>query len=184
MQLIATPIIPKRVIEELEGSKFHYKLKERCIFCDILKQEIREQKRVINVNDHFIAVTPFASRFPFESWILPLEHVSAFEKTTAEWFPALADILKTVLMRLDAVLDKPPFNFIIHTAPCKTPDLDYYHWHIEIMPKLTKVAGFEWGSGFYINPTPPEDAAETLRNVDLVMAAEPVHAESKAEEQK
>ena len=72
-----------------------------------------------------------------------------------------------VLGRLDVTLDEPPFNFIIHSAPCKTPDLDYYHWHIEIMPKLTKVAGFEWGSGFYINPTPPEYAAETLRDANI-----------------
>ena len=75
--------------------------------------------------------------------------------------------MKTVLTRIDVTLDEPPFNFIIHSAPSKTPDLDYYHWHIEIMPKLTKVAGFEWGSGFYINPTPPEYAAEALRDVDI-----------------
>ncbi|MDD3642960.1 MAG: galactose-1-phosphate uridylyltransferase [Candidatus Krumholzibacteria bacterium] len=184
MQLIATPIIPKRAIEELEGAKFHYNLKERCIFCDILKHEIREQKRVISMNDHFIAIAPFASRFPFESWILPREHVSAFEKTTADWFPSLAEILKSVLARLEAVLDAPPFNFIIHTAPCKTPDLDYYHWHLEIMPKLTKVAGFEWGSGFYINPTPPEDAAEALRNVDLTCGETNAQLQQKVEEQR
>jgi len=141
MQVIATPIIPKRAIEELEGSKFHYKLKERCIYCDILKQEQKEGSRIIYRNDFFIALAPFASRFPFETWVLPLQHISAFEKTPTEWFPALADIMKTVLTRLDVTLDEPPFNFIIHSAPCKTPDLDYYHWHIEIMPKLTKVAG-------------------------------------------
>jgi UDPglucose--hexose-1-phosphate uridylyltransferase len=167
MQIIATPIIPKRAIEELEGSKFHYKLKERCIFCDILKQEQKEGKRIIFRNERFIAIAPYASRFPFETWILPLEHISAFEKTPTDWFPALADIMINVLGRLDVTLDEPPFNFIIHSAPCKTPDLDYYHWHIEIMPKLTKVAGFEWGSGFYINPTPPEYAAETLRNANI-----------------
>ena len=172
MQLIATPIIPKRVIEELEGAKFHYELKERCIFCDIIKQELDVKKRIICVNEHFIAIAPYASRFPFAVWVLPLKHVSAFEKTTTEWFSQLSNIMKTVLSRIDTVLDEPPFNFIIHTAPCKTPDLDYYHWHIEIMPKLTRVAGFEWGSGFYINPTPPEAAAEALRNVEVLEKAE------------
>jgi len=182
MQIIATPIIPKRAIEELEGSKFHYKLKERCIFCDILKQEVKEQKRIIYQNDHFIALAPYASRFPFETWIMPLEHVSAFEKTPTEWFPSLADIIKTVLTKLDIVLEEPPFNFIIHTAPSKTPDLDYYHWHIEIMPKLTKVAGFEWGSGFYINPTPPEAAAEALREARADGYERQVPEEQKVEE--
>ncbi|HSG27993.1 MAG TPA: galactose-1-phosphate uridylyltransferase [Candidatus Krumholzibacterium sp.] len=167
IQIIATPIIPKRAIEEINGAKFHYDLKERCIFCDILMQETREQKRVIYQNDTFIALTPYASRFPFETWVLPLQHISAFEKTPTEWIPQLADIMKNVLLRLDIALDEPPFNFIIHTSPCNQPDLDYYHWHIEIMPKLTRVAGFEWGSGFYINPTPPEDAARVLREVDL-----------------
>ena len=164
IQLIATPIIPKRAMEELDGAQSHYKLKERCIFCDIIKQEIEVKKRIIFMNDFFVAIAPYASRFPFESWVLPLKHVSAFEKTVSEWFPQLADIIRRVLKRIDEVLDVPPFNFIIHTAPCKTPDLEYYHWHLEIMPKLTRVAGFEWGSGFYINPTPPEDAAEALRN--------------------
>lgn len=167
IQIIATPIIPKRAVEEINGSKFHYDLKERCIFCDILMHEIKEQKRVIYQNENFIAITPFASRFPFESWILPLKHISAFEKTPTEWFPSLADILKNTLTRIDIALDEPPFNFIIHTSPCNQPDMPYYHWHIEIMPKLTRVAGFEWGSGFYINPTPPEEAAEVLRNIDL-----------------
>lgn len=165
IQLIATPIIPKRAMEELGGAKFHFQLKERCIFCDIIKQEAEVGKRIVYSNDHFIAITPYASRFPFETWILPLEHISAFEKTNTEYFSALADIMKTVLQRMDKVLDEPPYNFIIHTSPCKTPDLEYYHWHIEIMPKLTRVAGFEWGSGFYINPTPPEDAAQILSDL-------------------
>lgn len=162
IQLIATPIIPKRAMEELEGAKFHYQLKERCIFCDILKQEMEDKKRIIFKNDHYIAIAPFAARFPFESWILPLEHVASFERTNTKTFSALAGMVKTVLQRIDNVLDTPPFNFIIHTAPCKTPGLEYYHWHLELMPKLTRVAGFEWGSGFYINPTPPEEAAVAL----------------------
>ncbi|MCK4538553.1 MAG: galactose-1-phosphate uridylyltransferase [Candidatus Krumholzibacteria bacterium] len=182
IQIIATPIIPKRAIEELTGAKFHYDLKERCIFCDILMQEIKEEKRIVYQNDHFIAIAPYAARFPFETWVLPLKHISAFEQTPTEWFPQLADIMKNVLLRLDIALDEPPFNFIIHTSPCNQPDLDYYHWHIEIMPKLTRVAGFEWGSGFYINPTPPEDAARILRDIDIELVTANNKEEQKVEE--
>jgi UDPglucose--hexose-1-phosphate uridylyltransferase len=164
IQIIATPIIPKRAMEELEGAKFHYKLKERCIFCDIIKQETEVEKRVVLTNEYFMAIAPYASRFPFETWILPLQHISAFEKTSDDWFPQLSEAIQHVLQKLHGVLKAPPYNFIIHTSPCKTPDLEYYHWHIEIIPKLTRVAGFEWGSGFYINPTPPEEAAAALRN--------------------
>lgn len=167
IQIIATPIIPKRAMEELQGAKFHYELKERCIFCDIIKQEIEINKRVIFANEDFIAIAPYASRFPFETWVLPLEHISSFDKTDSESFMPLADMIQTVIKRMDQVLDSPPFNFIVHTSPCKTPDLDYYHWHIEIIPKLTRVAGFEWGSGFYINPTPPEDAAFAIRELEF-----------------
>jgi len=167
MQIIATPIIPKRAMEELKGSEFHYKLKERCIFCDIINQEQKDQSRIVYQNQYFIALEPFAARFPFETWVLPLQHISAFENTDIRWFPAFVDIMKKVLLKLDKVLSAPPFNFIIHTSPCNEDNLDYYHWHVEIIPKLTKVAGFEWGSGFYINPTPPEAAAEELRNVEV-----------------
>lgn len=182
MQLIATPIIPKRAVEELNGAEFHYKLKERCIYCDVLQQEIREEKRVIYQNDNFIAIAPYAARFPYETWVLPLEHVASFENTPSGWFHSLADIMKNVLLRIDGALDAPPFNVIIHSTPCGQPDLDYYHWHIEIMPKLTRVAGFEWGSGFYINPTPPEDAAEVLRNIDVSSLEEINRETEKVEE--
>ncbi|MBD3423075.1 MAG: galactose-1-phosphate uridylyltransferase [Candidatus Latescibacteria bacterium] len=167
MQMIATPIIPKRAMEELKGAEFHYKLKERCIFCDIISQEQRDKSRVVYQNEYFIALEPFAARFPFETWVLPLQHISAFENTDIRWFPSFVDVMKKVLLKLDKVLSAPPFNFIIHTSPCNEDNLDYYHWHVEIIPKLTKVAGFEWGSGFYINPTPPEAAAEELRNVEI-----------------
>jgi UDPglucose--hexose-1-phosphate uridylyltransferase len=167
IQLIATPIIPKRAMEELNGAKFHYQLKERCIFCDIINQEVENEIRIICRNEHFIAISPYASRFPFETWILPLNHISSFESTNPPIFSSLSEIVRIVLQRLDKVLAHSPFNFIIHTAPCESPNLEYYHWHIEIMPKLTRVAGFEWGSGFYINPTPPEIATEALRAAEI-----------------
>jgi len=167
-QLIATPIIPLILQEELEGSRRYFELKERCIFCDIVAQETDENngRRVVSVTEHFLAVEPFAPRFPFETWILPRRHRSSFSTMSDESeVRGLAEILKDTLQRLNRALDRPPYNFVIHTAPVSEGDVDYYHWHLEIMPKLTRVAGFEIGSGFYINPTPPEDAAQYLREI-------------------
>jgi UDPglucose--hexose-1-phosphate uridylyltransferase len=166
-QLIATPIVPKRVIEELEGSKKYYDYKERCVFCDAIKQDVQENDRVVMQNEFFIAVEPFAPRFPFETWVLPKRHSSAFEEINAEEIAALSTTLKETLMRLSLALNDPPYNYIVHTAPIGNHKKEEYHWHIEIMPKLTKVAGFEWGTGFYINPTAPEDAARYLKEVEL-----------------
>jgi UDPglucose--hexose-1-phosphate uridylyltransferase len=166
-QLIALPIVPKRVAEELEGSKAHYNYKERCIFCDILYQEQMVKERVIIENKSFIAIAPFASRFPFETWVLPKVHISHYENSEKVGFDYLASILREIIQRMDAVLHHPPYNLIVHTAPVTAHSLEYYHWHIEIIPKLTKVAGFEWGTGFYINPTPPEEAASYLREASI-----------------
>jgi UDPglucose--hexose-1-phosphate uridylyltransferase len=118
---------------------------------------------VIGENEHFITVAPYAPRFPFEMWLLPKVHGSSYENNQSSIYSSLAKMLKDTLMRLDAVLDHPPYNFMIHTSPIGEEINDHYHWHIEIIPKLTKVAGFEWGTGFYINPTPPEESARFLR---------------------
>jgi len=166
-QLIALPIIPKRMVEELAGGKKYYGYKERCVFCDIVAQETWTRNRIVAENDGFISIAPFAARFPFETWILPRKHDPCFEDENDEGRLAFAQVLKETLMRMNAALDDPPYNLILHTSPVGEKDLKYYHWHFEIMPKLTKVAGFEWGSGFYINPTPPEDAAKYLREVEL-----------------
>ena len=115
----------------------------------------------------FIALEPFAPRFPFETWVLPKAHVSHFENTTPSGLEGLASVLRETLQRINRALKSPPYNYIIHTAPLYESPMEAYHWHLEFMPKLTKVAGFEWGSGFYINPTSPEDAAEYLRELDL-----------------
>lgn len=165
-QLIATPIIPKKVVEEIEGSKRYYDFKERCVFCDIIRQELIDKERIVKDYDSFIALEPFASRFPFETWIFPKTHQSSYLELSESDFTVLAHSLKDILARLKIALNNPPFNFVIHTRPVSKEHHEYYHWHIEIMPKLTKVAGFEWGSGFYINPTSPEEAAQYLRDID------------------
>lgn len=165
-QLIATPIIPNVVAEELEGSLQHYRRKERCVFCDMVEQELEDGSRLVTKNDGFVSFEPFAPRLPFETWLLPRKHVSSFEETDPASLPALAAALQETLRRLHGALNRSPYNFLIHSAPCAESRLPHYHWHMEIMPKLTKVAGFEWGTGFYINSTPPEEAAAYLRSVD------------------
>jgi UDPglucose--hexose-1-phosphate uridylyltransferase len=164
-QIIALPIVPTRVREEIEGSKNYFLYKDRCVYCDIIRQELRQRSRVIVENSAFVSIAPFASRFPFETWILPKNHQPSYEQMEASLYRPAAEILSDTLRRLKQVLDDPPYNYIIHTSSFPEQDRDCYHWHIEIMPKLTKVAGFEWGTGFYINPTPPEEAAEYMREV-------------------
>jgi UDPglucose--hexose-1-phosphate uridylyltransferase len=168
-QLIALPVVPKRVREEVDGAREHYNFKDRCIFCDIIRQEKEKSARLITENEAFVVLAPYAPRFPFETWIIPKTHQCAFEHSQKAEFEQLAPILKDMLSRLDRVLEWPAYNYIIHTAPIGEAVEDYFHWHLEIMPKLTKVAGFEWGTGFYINPTPPEESAKFLRE-----AAQPV----------
>jgi len=165
-QIIATPVVPKRVSEEIDGCRRHFHLHERCVFCDILHQELELETRLVATNESFVALAPFASRFPYETWILPRRHAFRFEDIRRDDLQLLSALLRSTLRRLDRVLDRPPFNYVLHTSPCDGEDVaEVFHWHLEIMPKLTKVAGFEWGSDFYINPTPPELAAEMLRGV-------------------
>ena len=170
-QLIALPVVPKRVLEEVDGAKEYYSFKERCVFCDIIRQEVESKIRVIAENNEFIALAPFAPRFPFEMWLIPKVHRSSFEESQKSEFAQLAELLKEMLARLDKVLDHPAYNYIIHTSPFPDSSNDYYHWHLEIMPKLTKMAGFEWGTGFYINPTPPEESAKFLREAAVTEPA-------------
>ena len=164
-QLIALPIIPIAVEEELNGAKDYYEYKERCIFCDMIRQEIVDKSRLVTQNTDFISFAPYASRFPFETWILPRKHLSHFENISNDAIESLSNIFLEVIMKLDKALSHPPFNFMLHTSPLTTDELDHYHWHFEIIPILTKVAGFEWGTGFFINPTQPEDAARYLREL-------------------
>ncbi len=171
-QLIATPVTPLRVKEELVGTRRYHEDKERCVVCDLMAQEREAQVRVVLESRHVLVLCPFASRFPFELWIVPKRHSCDFGKIHPEELLDLAGVLKDVLSRLKSVLDDPPYNYLLHTAPLrhgqgklghwKTLEEDY-HWHIELIPRLTRVAGFEWGSGFYINPTPPEESAKYLR---------------------
>lgn len=164
-QLIALPIIPKRVMEEMHGCREYYRFRDRCLFCDIVVQEMDQKVRIVEETGEFLAFSPYAPRFPFETWIVPKRHQCAYEMIEGDQAKGLAAVFRRTLRRLNLALENPPFNFIVHSAPFQERAAEFYHWHIEIMPKLTKVAGFEWGSGFYINPTPPEESAKYLREL-------------------
>jgi UDPglucose--hexose-1-phosphate uridylyltransferase len=178
-QLIALPILPLLVQQELRGASDYYSLKERCIFCDIVDQEGQDRRRVVFENDEFIAASPFAARFPFELWLIPKTHGSHFEHAATS-YPGFASAIKASLSALKRSLDDPPFNYIIHSAPLREAQSKHYHWHMEITPALTKVAGFEVGTGFYINPVPPENAAEALREALAMTDARPAPQVAKA----
>jgi UDPglucose--hexose-1-phosphate uridylyltransferase len=166
-QLIVTPIVPISVWEEMTGALEFYNYRGRCIYCDIIEQELMFEKRIVLDTLHFTAFCPYASRFPFETWIVPKAHSSHFENIPKQGVDDLGSALRQVLNRLEIGLDCPSYNYIIHTSPFDHQELPHYHWHIEVIPRLTKVAGFEWGSGFYINPIIPEEAAGYLREVDI-----------------
>jgi UDPglucose--hexose-1-phosphate uridylyltransferase len=156
--------VPREVRDEVDGARAHFAVKERCVFCDVLRQEIADGRRLIAETADMIAVAPYAPRFPFETWILPRRHQAHFEESARPDFAGLARLLADILRRMNRALRNPPYNLLIHSAPFAEPAEDFYHWHVEIIPKLTKVAGFEWATGFYVNPTSPEEASQVLRD--------------------
>jgi UDPglucose--hexose-1-phosphate uridylyltransferase len=165
-QMIALPMVPKNAMEEIKGAHNYFEYRERCLFCDMIRQEKDEKERIIIENKYFLSFCPFVSRFPFEICIIPKKHNSFFYNMPPEELPALAATLKETIIKLKKIFPNVSYNFIIHSSPINGEvNTDYYHWHIEFMPKLTRVAGFEWGSGFYIVSTPPELAAKYLREV-------------------
>lgn len=166
-QIVALPMIPKYVLEELEGAKSYYDFRGRCIFCDIIHQEYQDKDRIITENVDFLTFCPFVPRFPFESWILPKKHSLDFGSLTEDEMRNLARIFKEILTRIKNCLSNPSYNFYLHLAPVNTDQGQQYHWHIEIVPNLTRVAGFEWGTGFYIVRTSPSVAAGYLRETKV-----------------
>jgi UDPglucose--hexose-1-phosphate uridylyltransferase len=164
-QLIALPVTPRQVADEIDGARRHHEHRERCIYCDIAGQERKDRTRLVYENDEFVVFEPWAPRSPFETWIVPRRHESNFEAEPKERLAYAAQALRLTLAKLMVGLGRPAYNFMIHTNPLRDLSSPSYHWHIEVVPALTQVAGFEWGSGFHINPVPPEEAAEFLRKV-------------------
>jgi len=165
--IIAMPVIPKRIDEEIGGVLDYYQRKERCIFCDILKEEMAFKKRIILETVHFLVFSPFASRFPFETWIIPKAHRPDFHRLHEEEMEDLSGVIQSLFNRFYRLLSDPPFSLTFHTSPVRSQfHRSEYHWHIETRLRIGLREGFEWGTGFFVNPTPPENAAAYLRDVE------------------
>jgi len=174
-QLIATPVVPKIVQDKLERSRAYHAEKERSLFEDVLQQELRDSHRIVYQNAGFVAFCPYASRFPFEVSIYPRRQMCDFHAAEKSDFLQLADCYKVVIQKLNKALNQPHYNCLLYTAPTRASTaaarLDgmerYFRWHLEIFPRVTMVTGFEVGSGFYINPVPPEAAAQFMQDVQV-----------------
>ncbi len=169
-QLIALPATPQQIKTELSGAKAYFEYKERCIFCDIIANELEDQSRVVLETDYFVVLAPYASRFPFEILIFPKRHTFSFEIVTPEEITNIGEVLKKVMQALYDTLSDPPYNYILHTSPNLLPQRGYwstiqedFHWHLEIIPRVKRTDGFEWGTGFFINPVAPETVASKLK---------------------
>ena len=167
-QILATPTVPTTIEEELENCERYFEFKGRCLFCDIIHQERTDGTRVVYQTESVIAISPYASRFPFEVWLLPKHHASHYEDEPDTLLAELAVGYRDIMRRLQVELESPPYNLMLHTGPAQVGALQHYHWHIEIIPCLQpRMAGFELGTGCFINPTPPEVAASYLREADI-----------------
>lgn len=161
-QVIATPIIPPRLFEELREAKEYYKIYGQCLLCEIIKEEVKSPRKVYE-NNNILIFAPYASRFPFEVYFIPKKHQATFEETDEVTLANLAEAFDIFFPGFSKLFQDPPFNYMLHVSPLRTPGLLYYHWHIELIPRLAHPAGFEYGSGIFINPIPPEKAAHSLR---------------------
>jgi UDPglucose--hexose-1-phosphate uridylyltransferase len=162
-QLFAYPFAPPGVEIELAAARRHYDNVEHCVYCDLIARELDLNQRIVSADEHTLTLAPFAPRLPFETWILPRAHAAQFEDTSDALLLAVAHRVQDVVRRFDAILQRPPLNFVLHTAPDGRVDRLAYHWHMEIVPRLGPASGVEWGSGVYVNPVPPEEAVEALR---------------------
>jgi UDPglucose--hexose-1-phosphate uridylyltransferase len=165
--VIATPFTPKRVEEELAGAREYYRMKERCVFCDQLSEEAAAGTRVIARNAEFVSFAPFASEYPYETWIVPLRHQADFRALADDALRPLAELVIDALARLRAALGDPPHSVVLHAGPLDGSDQAEFHWHWEIVPHLGHELGMEWATGIFSNPVPPEDAAGRLRAVPV-----------------
>src|SRR5262249_47570791 len=140
-QLIATPVVPLVVAEEVQQARAYYDYRERCLFCDIVRQQVGRRFRVDAETPEVVAFAPFAARFPFETWLVPRRHAAAFEQTDEPTLHEVATVLRVVLRKLARALEDPPYNLILHSAPFGAGESPSYHSHIEIPPKLHDLGG-------------------------------------------
>ena len=164
-QLVALASVPEVVEQELFASGEFYAENGRSLLKDMLDKEVEAGERVVAETEHFVAFCPYASRFGYEVWLAPRRHQARFEDVEPGELGELSRIMHDVIGRIERAVGQSAYNYFLHTQPFDMPAADHYHWHIEIVPRLTKVAGFEWGTGCFINPYAPEAAAAHLRSV-------------------
>jgi UDPglucose--hexose-1-phosphate uridylyltransferase len=169
-QMIATPVISYQVRERFQHALRHFDDFGECMFCQMVEEELQEQTRIVTVSEHFVALELYASAAPFSTHIYPRRHTASFGDVSAAEINELARVLRSVLAKLYYGLQDPDFNFTIRSAPAENVGVKYFHWYLSIIPRLTRVAGFELGSGMFINTVLPEAAAEFLRKVDTESA--------------
>jgi UDPglucose--hexose-1-phosphate uridylyltransferase len=162
-QIISLPIVPEAIGAELLGSEAFHARTGRCVFCDLAARELADGERVVARSENFLAVTAFAPRYAYEFWVLPLQHSARYEAITAAGASELAGLIRRVLVALDRVHAEPAYNWFLHTAPLRSPELAHYHWHIEVLPRTARPAGLEWGFGCFVTTVSPEQAAAELR---------------------
>lgn len=168
-QVIALPVVPKSIEEEIANAREYFKLHQRCLFCDLLKEELDSKQRIIYEGGQYVAFAPFASRFPFEVHIYPKQHRSGFTQVPRDDLWELATVLKMVLIKIIRLLENPPLNYVFHIGPLHPAGgvEEFYHWHIEIMPHAMPAQGLEWGGEIYLDPPAPETAAIFLRQLEV-----------------
>lgn len=168
-QVLALPV-PDRWVEEERAAIAAYRREhDRCLLCDVLRQELDERERLVSTNEHLVAFAPYAAKQPFETWVAPRAHQAAFHATPTNHLEALAEVLATVVRALNAALGTPPYHLVLHTVP-RSPD-GGDHWHLKVLPRLTAQSGYDWSLGAFVNPTPPEEAARFLREASAALAA-------------
>ncbi|MDD5382350.1 MAG: galactose-1-phosphate uridylyltransferase, partial [Candidatus Margulisbacteria bacterium] len=166
-QIIAIPVTPLHIRNRIEAAMHYFDDNGRCVYCDMIKKEKLVCDRVVIETENFISFEPFASRSPFETWVLPKKHNSSFEDISPESAKELAFITRSTLAKIYKSLNNPDYNLVFRSAPIHEKNVEYYHWHIQILPRVSAVAGFELGSGVYINTVIPESAAKFLRETPV-----------------
>ncbi len=166
-QIMATPLVPAAVTGELDGAQDYYQENKSCAYCDVLEHELKNEERIVDKSEKFAAFAPYASRYPFETWVMPRGHQSCFGAIKEEEIEDLAEVLQKIIRKIEVGFDYPPYNIVLHTAPFVDGVEEKYHWHVEILPRLSITAGFELGTGNFINPTPPEVAAQSIKEIKI-----------------
>ena len=166
-QIIGLPVVPNNIRARIDEARRYFDDTGNCAYCTMMQDELKNKERLVTVSDHFVAFVLYAAPSPFHTWIIPRKHSVSFLYSQPDEITDLANVLRDVLRRLYIGLRDPAYNFIIRSAPVKEISNDYLHWYLTIVPRLSRTAGFELGTGIYINPTIPEESAAFLRDVKI-----------------